>query len=200
MEGLEPSTSPLPRECSATELHQPCSRAARWWCIRPIHTRNAKNPNTTHASDRYRPGSIVKYTPTAAIAIPSRATTMRCCDPGPSIGLIPAPDFKAPHSKLRVPHKNCGAQGRIRTSVTRCVADLQSAAINHSATCALVAARLGISGWSWRRDLNPRPSDYKSDALPAELRQPAFYQPTQAPAQNRHQTANNAANDAQRCH
>ena len=26
--------------------------------------------------------------------------------------------------------------------------------------------------WSWRRDLNPRPSDYKSDALPAELRQP----------------------------
>jgi hypothetical protein len=25
--------------------------------------------------------------------------------------------------------------------------------------------------WSWRRDLNPRPSDYKSDALPTELRQ-----------------------------
>jgi hypothetical protein len=25
--------------------------------------------------------------------------------------------------------------------------------------------------WSWRRGLNPRPSDYKSDALPAELRQ-----------------------------
>src|SRR5262249_13277859 len=24
---------------------------------------------------------------------------------------------------------------------------------------------------SWRRDLNPRPSDYKSDALPSELRQ-----------------------------
>jgi hypothetical protein len=27
------------------------------------------------------------------------------------------------------------------------------------------------SSWSWRRELNPRPSDYKSDALPAELRQ-----------------------------
>src|SRR4029077_16224941 len=27
--------------------------------------------------------------------------------------------------------------------------------------------------FSWRRDLNPRPSDYKSDALPTELRQPA---------------------------
>src|SRR5438128_512666 len=25
--------------------------------------------------------------------------------------------------------------------------------------------------WSWRRDWDPRPSDYKSDALPAELRQ-----------------------------
>ncbi len=36
--------------------------------------------------------------------------------------------------------------------------------------------RFGLPGpasvsWSWRRDLNPRPSDYKSDALPAELRQ-----------------------------
>ena len=28
-----------------------------------------------------------------------------------------------------------------------------------------------ISWWSWRRELKPRPSDYKSDALPAELRQ-----------------------------
>src|SRR5271155_716169 len=27
---------------------------------------------------------------------------------------------------------------------------------------------------SWRRDLNPRPSDYKSDALPTELRQPCL--------------------------
>ena len=25
--------------------------------------------------------------------------------------------------------------------------------------------------WSWRKDLNPRPADYKSAALPAELRQ-----------------------------
>ena len=26
--------------------------------------------------------------------------------------------------------------------------------------------------WSWRRDLNPQPADYKSAALPIELRQP----------------------------
>ena len=35
------------------------------------------------------------------------------------------------------------------------------------------ARRLLVRSWSWRRDLNPRPSDYKSDALPAELRQQA---------------------------
>lgn len=26
--------------------------------------------------------------------------------------------------------------------------------------------------WSWREELNPRPADYKSAALPTELRQP----------------------------
>src|SRR5437660_3581002 len=31
---------------------------------------------------------------------------------------------------------------------------------------------------SWRRDLNPRPSDYKSDALPTELRQRSSNQGT----------------------
>jgi hypothetical protein len=34
-------------------------------------------------------------------------------------------------------------------------------------------SRLRSQSWSWRRDSNPRPSDYKSDALPAELRQPS---------------------------
>jgi hypothetical protein len=41
-----------------------------------------------------------------------------------------------------------------------------------SKTCCRFQHRFQISKWSWRRDLNPRPSDYKSDALPAELRQP----------------------------
>src|SRR5215470_8826343 len=35
--------------------------------------------------------------------------------------------------------------------------------------------------WSWRRDLNPRPSDYKSDALPAELRQQCSHVPNCPP-------------------
>ena len=36
-----------------------------------------------------------------------------------------------------------------------------------------LVVRSRLQNWSWRRDLNPRPSDYKSDALPAELRQRA---------------------------
>src|SRR5208283_1463469 len=45
-------------------------------------------------------------------------------------------------------------------------------------------ARSTLQFWSWRRDLNPRPSDYKSDALPAELRQHAA--PLGASAPNEH--------------
>ncbi len=40
---------------------------------------------------------------------------------------------------------------------------------------AAAGGALTVTIWSWRRDLNPRPSDYKSDALPAELRQPAWF-------------------------
>ena len=29
--------------------------------------------------------------------------------------------------------------------------------------------------WSWREESNPRPADYKSAALPTELRQPKSY-------------------------
>ena len=43
---------------------------------------------------------------------------------------------------------------------------LQPSAINHSTTCPSTYVR-----FSWRRDLNPRPADYKSAALPTELRQ-----------------------------
>jgi hypothetical protein len=58
------------------------------------------------------------------------------------------------------------------------------AASGLACSCYASAARSWPQFWSWRRDLNPRPSDYKSDALPAELRQPAArfdtYKPTQA--------------------
>src|SRR4029453_12763405 len=91
-----------------------------------------------------------------------------------------------------------GGEGRVRTSVARWAADLQSAAIDRSATSPLSRRSLicwspcfrrvpedplrtmnsGAGGgrgslrWSWRRDLNPRPADYKSAALP-DLAPPA---------------------------
>ncbi len=49
--------------------------------------------------------------------------------------------------------------------------DLQSAPFGHSGTppCIITNYRLIIS-WSRRWDLNPQPADYKSAALPVELR------------------------------
>ncbi len=41
----------------------------------------------------------------------------------------------------------------------------------HSRTFAHRARTSRLIPWSWRRDLNPRPADYKSAALPTELRQ-----------------------------
>ena len=44
--------------------------------------------------------------------------------------------------------------------------------LTESAACRKIRVFLRRSVlWSWRRDSNPRPSDYKSDALPTELRQ-----------------------------
>ena len=72
-----------------------------------------------------------------------------------------------------------GGEWRIRTSVGRGPADLQSAAFNRSAN----SPRTRDSWrWSWRRDSNPRPADYKSAALPTELcqRQTTFSKTHQA--------------------
>ena len=86
------------------------------------------------------------------------------------------------HSRLTsYPSLPTGGQGRIRTSVARSAADLQSAAINHSATCPSSKDRSlgadagpicprpappGCQLWSRRWDSNPQPPDYKSGALP----------------------------------
>ena|GEM_PF-4617542 len=90
-----------------------------------------------------------------------------------------------------------GGQRRIRTSVARCATDLQSVLVDRLSICPLyvsmelrkLAHRLLLS-WpigkdddprhtarktfkflSWREASNPRPADYKSAALPTELRQ-----------------------------
>ena len=93
---------------------------------------------------------------------------------------------------LALSAKRCCGEGRVRTSVGTRPADLQSAAIDRSATSPLSRRSLicwspcfrrvpedplrtmnsgagsgrGSLRWSWRRDLNPRPADYKSAALP----------------------------------
>ena len=51
-------------------------------------------------------------------------------------------------------------------------ADLQSAPFGHSGTHPFRSGRPGQQKWSWRWDSNPQPADYKSAALPIELRQP----------------------------
>ncbi len=73
-----------------------------------------------------------------------------------------------------------GGEARIRTLVATGATDLQSVAIDRSATspnflwipCVFPHPRYNCiyltrpGSWSWRRDLNPRPADYKSAALP----------------------------------
>ena len=62
---------------------------------------------------------------------------------------------------------------------------LESSASCLACFCCYASRRAqGLQFWSWRRDLNPRPSDYKSDALPAELRQRAASFEAHAP--NKH--------------
>src|SRR5215472_5432858 len=217
MMGLEPMTSPLPRECSTTELHQPLH-------VQPIAI--AVRPFVTH---------LTRAQPTDQHAC-CKKPEQQPCQLLHLAGVDRAPQHQRDDHTTRAGYRHrrtlvhlvlrsnkTGAQGRIRTSVARCAADLQSAAINHSATCALrlpgfpwripfarvpsarqrfwrLERRLWAGGhsrgrnpdkqynqtllwtasrteslrryWSWRRDSNPRPPDYKSGALPAELRQP----------------------------
>ena len=68
-----------------------------------------------------------------------------------------------------------GGEGRTRTFEAARATDLQSAAFDRFATSPAVCVCLETCcfperfqcRWSWRRDLNPRPADYKSAALPA---------------------------------
>ena len=57
----------------------------------------------------------------------------------------------------------------------RSPADLQSAPFSHSGTppdaSAVAGRNFTKEAQSWRQDLNPQPVDYKSTALPVELRQ-----------------------------
>src|ERR1700716_978806 len=93
-----------------------------------------------------------------------------------------------PISHIRIPIPNrrqVGGEGRTRTFEATGATDLQSAAFDRFATSPTVCYGMRAFGaylagfaefrgpshgitsrWSWRRDSNPRPADYKSAALP----------------------------------
>ena len=93
----------------------------------PSTTRKAKKPSRTQVRERYLPGSIVCHAATATTPMTASAIIMRPLPAGLRSTLSPV----TKPSQLQN-----GAQGRIRTSVRHRRADLQSAAINRSATCA----------------------------------------------------------------
>ncbi len=68
----------------------------------------------------------------------------------------------------------CGGGGWIRTTevLRRQIYSLLPLAtrVSHH-MCRQLGCNSGSSCWSWRWDLNPQPADYKSAALPIELRQ-----------------------------
>ena len=130
--GLEPMTSPLPRECSTTELHQP---SYYFIADAAVSTRPAlrKSPTTTTSPAASCPApSSARPAPQAPQAQPAplpAAHSQR--EQNSSRPALPNYYLLSTHCTS----KN-GAQGRIRTFVATSAADLQSAAINHSATCA----------------------------------------------------------------
>ena len=131
MMGLEPMTSPLPRECSTTELHQPAYN-------QPYNPIASAAIRALHERQKIlkAPRLAIETFPVPSFAIPG----------WPKLRTLPALllifRYRRGRSPLAAPlvPASCklhGAQGRIRTSVRHRRADLQSAAINHSATCAL---------------------------------------------------------------
>jgi hypothetical protein len=73
-----------------------------------------------------------------------------------------------------------GAQGAFRRAGTARYIYFGSLSEKRFRESQVLFYTLIYRSWSWREDLNPRPADYKSAALPAELRQhwQSFYSST----------------------
>jgi hypothetical protein len=140
--GLEPMTSPLPRECSTTELHQPACPAAI-----PQQRSNPSILSRTRPPEYNPEGKKREQYPGQRPELPRlhglpRGQRQNCQhrhrDHQASAAGRRQIQALSNHVRTHNLHttKRNGAQGRIRTSVAHSAADLQSAAINHSATCA----------------------------------------------------------------
>jgi hypothetical protein len=138
-ERLELSTSPLPRECSTTELRQhvttnltslPKTYRKRLRCFR-----GTKPPEQNAEGEKSQQNQAQRTILAWLHREPGRdgqgSQHGQRNDHASGTGRAEIHDLPQYCS-----YKINGAQGRIRTSVTRRVADLQSAAINRSATCA----------------------------------------------------------------
>lgn len=100
-------------------------------------------------------------------------------------------DYRQALARLKRTQGQYGAGGWIRT-IEACASDLQSDPFGHSGTpaenrrhfpaqtsnCQSIFSinshsyvKKHTPNWSWREESNPRPADYKSAALPTELRQ-----------------------------
>ncbi len=102
-------------------------------------TRKPKNASRTQHRSRNLPGSIVHQALAAINPRSSSATTIRPLPAGPKSTSHQPNQIEQQGqtaTALAKPEERSGAQGRVRTSVGHNPADLQSAAINHSATCA----------------------------------------------------------------
>ena len=73
--------------------------------------------------------------------------------------------------KLRVPNLSFSNLQASRAKTQKGLVSRDTSPFVFQVRIRSALAPLQNSWWSWRRELNPRPSDYKSDALPAELRQ-----------------------------
>ena len=144
--GIEPATNSLEGCDSTTELLPPS---------RPLSNRPRTSP-TSPPAHATAPANLPSTSPAAWLLAASHVA----CDTG-----------QPTQAKV-------GGEGRTRTFEAARATDLQSAAFDRFATSPTMCVfwirclrRLRCrpqspGRWSWRRDLNPRPADYKSAALP----------------------------------
>ena len=152
--GIEPVASSLPRKCSTSELRGHLS---------PQNNNGAGNGTRTRDPQL---GRLTLYQLSYSRNLCDRSVWQEPLAPASSPGTTPMPD----------------GEGRIRTSVgvrrqiysllplaTRAPPQLSPRPHMHSHPCECrikPAAGRRDHTQSWRRDLNPRPADYKSAALP----------------------------------
>jgi hypothetical protein len=167
VDGIEPSTSPLPRECSTTELHEPNPTAVG-------HPRVGGSAPTARRAWSGRRDSNPRHSAWEADALPTELLphTIRGLAPRRHLATIMIP----PHLQraCRLAPERDGGQGWIRTSVgirqrIYSPSPLTTRAPTHETPRGHRRRSSRSLRWSHPSESNRQPSDYKSGALPVEL-------------------------------